>query len=377
MPRLCEPRCVSDAASADCVVACFPRQHPLPGARHAAAAMAWRVGSAAVFRCSLDATGTDAIHVGAMGYMADIHADLARLHEQYRIVFEKEFPNGKQLLTILDERWPETFTCPKCKMTGVPTVTKRGLLWCHHCRKQNHITVGTVFERSHVPLAVWFDAMEQIAGSADPVSASELSRHLDLRRQTVMNMMAKLRDVMARDTRRKLRNRVQIDEMALPGGAGTGHPGEPAHILIAVELKEGGRGGHVALKRVQLASDDLLAAVTATVERGSTIETDALPAYAGLERLGYRHRQLGTEFAVDECRLTACKAVSALIERWLAGTYRQAVRLGNIDSYLAEFAFRASRPGRNGAAHRMRDLLRLAALPAKGDIPVIPDIPTV
>ncbi len=58
-------------------------------------------------------------------------------------------------------RWPDGAECPHCgsdavtRLTPKPTSKRpghKGLLKCRTCRKQFTVTVGTIFEDSHIPL---------------------------------------------------------------------------------------------------------------------------------------------------------------------------------------------------------------------------------
>src|ERR1051325_114056 len=58
------------------------------------------------------------------------------------------------------QRWPNGPACPHCGFVDNATrlsgeAHRPGLLECRACRKQFSVTVGTVFERSHVPLHKW------------------------------------------------------------------------------------------------------------------------------------------------------------------------------------------------------------------------------
>ena len=55
-------------------------------------------------------------------------------------------------------RWNDGFACPHCGIVGDPFhfENRPGVLRCRTCRKNTGLTVGTVMERSHMPLSVWF-----------------------------------------------------------------------------------------------------------------------------------------------------------------------------------------------------------------------------
>src|SRR5271170_465040 len=72
-------------------------------------------------------------------------------------------------------RWPQGPICPHCggadrqgRLEGKSH--RQGLLSCGHCRQQYTVTVGTVFEDSHVPLHKWVYANHLICSSKKGIS---------------------------------------------------------------------------------------------------------------------------------------------------------------------------------------------------------------
>jgi transposase-like protein len=84
------------------------------------------------------------------------------LNEPY---FEDEQAAFDRLEQII---WPNGIVCPHCgtvgqarALFGVKGKTGKpatGRKKCYACRKQFTVKVGTVFESSHVPLHIWFQA---------------------------------------------------------------------------------------------------------------------------------------------------------------------------------------------------------------------------
>ena len=73
--------------------------------------------------------------------------------------------------------WPEGPVCPHCgsverisKMQG--KATRAGLYKCYACRQQFRVTVGTIFEKSHIPLHIWLQAFFLLAGSKKGISTT-------------------------------------------------------------------------------------------------------------------------------------------------------------------------------------------------------------
>ncbi|HYI42396.1 MAG TPA: transposase, partial [Sphingomicrobium sp.] len=51
-------------------------------------------------------------------------------------------------------RWPDGAECPHCGLIKATAVKggREGLYQCNNCREQFTVTVGTVFEKSKIPL---------------------------------------------------------------------------------------------------------------------------------------------------------------------------------------------------------------------------------
>jgi transposase-like protein len=62
--------------------------------------------------------------------------------------------------------WPNGPVCPHCKEENRATLmqgktTRAGLYQCNACRQPFTVTVGTLYERSKVPLHTWYKARAQ------------------------------------------------------------------------------------------------------------------------------------------------------------------------------------------------------------------------
>ena len=80
--------------------------------------------------------------------------------------------------------WPNGPTCPHCgnadasKIAKLTTKSVRpGLHYCDECKGQFTATVGTVFERSKIPLTKWWFAMHLIGSSKKGISSHQLAPH--------------------------------------------------------------------------------------------------------------------------------------------------------------------------------------------------------
>src|SRR5271170_5965962 len=75
-------------------------------------------------------------------------------------------------------RWPDGPGCVHCGSVNVCRMEgqkhRAGLLQCRDCRQQFTVTVGTVMEDSHLPLATWAKAFHLMASAKKSVSALQL-----------------------------------------------------------------------------------------------------------------------------------------------------------------------------------------------------------
>src|ERR1035437_10653940 len=105
-------------------------------------------------------------------------------------IMEPGFADADAARAYLEaQRWPggddEVF-CPHCGMIGesyrlVPNgkstrPVRKGVWKCGCCRKQFTVTVGTIFEDSHIPLNKWLLAIELLCASKKGMSAHQLHR---------------------------------------------------------------------------------------------------------------------------------------------------------------------------------------------------------
>ena len=90
---------------------------------------------------------------------------------------------------------------PHCGTAGEPFhfENRPGVLRCRQCRQNTGLTVGTVMERSHTPLNVWFWAAYLVASQTPGMSAVQFQRQLGLSRyETAFQILHKLRSGMVR-----------------------------------------------------------------------------------------------------------------------------------------------------------------------------------
>ena len=252
----------------------------------------------------------------------------------------------REYLTKL--RWPTGFICPTCEGKA-GWLDQRQRWTCQACRRQSTVTVGTIFEGTHLPLQVWFRAVWLVTSQKSGASALGLQRVLGLGSyKTAWSWLHKLRRAMVRPGRDRLSGTVEVDEAFIGGvSSGTGRDGV-GKALVAIAAQEDGPGiGRIRLARVADGSSlSLHGFIQGAISPGSTVHTDGWAPYQGLEKLGYAHtitrlKGKGKEAAVE--LLPRVHRIASLLKRWLLGTHQGAVGPVHLDYYLDEFTFRFNR----------------------------------
>jgi len=256
--------------------------------------------------------------------------------------FSSEEACAQYLATL---RWPGGWICPRCAGADVWSI-RRSRRRCEKCRYEMSVTAGTILQDSHLPLTIWFRAMWQITSQKNGISALGLQRVLGLGSyKTAWAMLHKLRRAMVRPGRDRLDGVVEVDETYW-GGEEPGTDGRGAELmaLIAVAAEEDGKGiGRIRLRCIPDATRTTLHGFIAqSVVPGSTVRTDGLPAYLGMEE--YIHdRQIQSHQEAGEHLLPRVHRTISMLKRWMLGTHQGAIAHAHLDDYLDEFTFRFNR----------------------------------
>ncbi len=95
--------------------------------------------------------------------------------------------------------WPNGPVCPHCKAESRATLmkgktTRAGLYQCNACREPFTVTVGTLYERSKVPLHTWLAVTHLMMSSKKGMSALQISRMIDKPYKTVWFLCHRIRE---------------------------------------------------------------------------------------------------------------------------------------------------------------------------------------
>ena len=155
--------------------------------------------------------------------------------------------------------WPQGPVCPRCgvmsdritKLQGKST--RPGVYKCKDCRKPFSVTVGTVMERSHIPLSKWLLAAQLMASSKKSMSAHQLHRMLGTSYEAAWFLFHRLReaanDIGGSDPIGGEGKVIEADENYIGGRARNkafGPPPKKMAVFTLVEREGEARSRHVA-----------------------------------------------------------------------------------------------------------------------------------
>jgi transposase-like protein len=255
--------------------------------------------------------------------------------------------------------WPEGPKCPRCESTDPARVyvmsgdsARPGVRNCKNCRRQFTVTVGTIFEDSHIPLRKWVIAWYLINSSKKGISSLQLQRMLGLGSyRTALFMTHRIRHAL-KDTSfaAPLSGVVEMDETYVGGKGkpGTRKPGRPAAYgnktpVVSLVERDGTKRSMV-MERIT--SANLGAAIAANVSEGSAVMTDAYPAYRramkGVTHHSVNHsegeyaRRVSPEMVAHT---NTVESSFSLLKRGVYGTFHS-ISKKHLHLYLAEFDHR-------------------------------------
>jgi transposase-like protein len=244
-------------------------------------------------------------------------------------------------------RWPDGPVCPHCGVVGNAVAlngksTRPGVYKCRDCHKPFSVTVGTVFERSKIPLNKWLLANHMLASGKKGTSSHQIHRTLGVTYKTAWFMTHRIREAMtpAKDAGPLggPGKSVEADETFLSKSPKT-RKTTPLHAKpdrVVLSLVE--RGGN--LRSIYLDGKTVREFLMPKVlHDDSRLLTDGAQHYKFQYRLHESVDHSKLEWTRGDVHTNTLEGFFSIFKRGLTGVY-QHCGSQHLHRYLAEFDFR-------------------------------------
>jgi transposase-like protein len=265
------------------------------------------------------------------------------------ILSEPHFHNESAAIARLEAIvWPTGPYCPRCGGFDRITMVKggrAGLRRCGPCKREFTVTVGTLFERSHIKLHLWFQAAHLLASSKKGISAHQLHRTLKVTYKTAWFMEHRLREAMRTGSLAPMggiAGIVEADETFIGRKEGSikrrGH-GHKNTVLSLVDRKtKQVRSFHID----GVSATDIIPIVKANVAKETAMMTDEGGAYFTLSDHFASHESVShkaDEYVRGDVHTNTVEGFYSIFKRGMKGVYQHCSER-HLHRYLAEFDFR-------------------------------------
>lgn len=263
--------------------------------------------------------------------------------------------------------WPDGPICAHCGSVSKDhyplngKTTRAGLYKCKDCRGHFTVTVGTVFERSKIPLNVWLKAVYLLCASKKGMSSLQLKRMLGVTYKTAWFMTHRIREAMTSYQIGKLMGGpgssgiVEADETywGMRSGMKVGPGGH--HKMKVLSLVE--RGGKVRSVHVpSLTATSVKHILAKNIAKSAHLMTDESPNYTRGGRQFAKHSTVhhrSGEYARGNVTTNTVEGYFSILKRGLIGTYHH-VGENHLQRYVREFDFRYNNRTSVGVSDQQR-----------------------
>ena len=281
------------------------------------------------------------------------------------VTLAQQYSDEDRARSLLESwRWPNGTTCPHCgnagcedrksgkpiyKLEAKPTSSRpgrKGLYKCGVCRKQFTVTVGTIFEDSHIPISKWLMAVFIMCSSKKAISAHQLHRMLKMTYKSAWFMAHRIRHSMGPDKPlgRLLQGTVEVDETFVGGKGERATKGARKTPVVALVERDGLMQARVVSNVTQKNLGQVLAEC---VDKSAIVNTDEHGAYRNPLKHYKRHDTVvHSRFEYSrrlpdgsKAGINHCESFFSLLKRGVFGAWHHVSR-EHLPKYANEFAFR-------------------------------------
>jgi transposase-like protein len=250
------------------------------------------------------------------------------------------------------QRWPNGPVCLHCKAENAATKlqgksTRPGVYKCKACDQPYTVTVGTVFERSKIPLRTWLYVTFLLCSSKKGISSHQVHRMIGVQYKTARFMTMRIREAM------------RAGSFATPMGSGgsivevdetyIGYKGDKKYtrtgyshrnaVLTLVSRDGEARSFHINESNQQ----NILPIIRQNLAQEAKVVTDDAGYYRNLDKEflhAFVNHSAG-QYGRGEIHTNTIEGFYSIFKRGMKGVYQHCSEK-HLHRYLAEFDFRYS-----------------------------------
>ena len=261
--------------------------------------------------------------------------------------------------------WKDGRVCPHCGVINKSSPmkgksTRIGTYKCYACRKPFTVKVGTIFEKSHVSLHIWLQAMHLLCSSKKGFSANQFSRVLGVDFKSGWFIGHRIREAMRQrglDPMGGAGAIVEADETFISKREGATKGRGPSHKRVVLTLvKRGGEARSFLINRATAAN--IAPTVMKNIDRESHLMTDEAGQYIRVGKRFAAHSSVDDsreEYAYTDrvtgitASVNSAEGFFSIFKRGMMGIYQHCSEK-HLHRYLAEYDFRYT--------YRIKDRIR-------------------
>lgn len=280
--------------------------------------------------------------------------------------FNNRFPDEASCAAYLKEkREEEGIVCTKCGGIKHYWLESMKLWKCANCSTRMNLRAGTMMERTHIPLKVWFEIIHLMTSTKKAFSALEMHRQVQTKfYEPVWFIMQKIRITMGkRDAQYKLQGDIEIDDaffevvdleekpdIELKRGRGSQNKSK---VLVMVESvpnpkqenphkKNRIMGFAKMIVMDNLKNIGINYEVSNAISPNSTVISDKYGGYSALSEVVKQHNAMVVPAKDAHIKLPWVHTVIANSKRNLLGVHHS-IGKQFLQNYLNEFTYKLNR----------------------------------